>query len=320
MTALVQLQDVIPPRLGVLEGSAPATRQAVLALQRAAQADATLLLLGETGTGKTRAAELVHAWSHRANRPFLVLDCGATPANLLEAELFGHERGAFTGASARRVGIFEEAEGGTVFLDEIGELPLDLQTRLLRVLDERRVKRIGQNHHTPVDVRVIAATHRDLSEAVRAGRFRADLYFRLAVFPVRLPSLSERAGDVPTLVNALLESLGATPRSHAHLFDVAFRQGLSTRCWPGNVRELRNFLERAMHGVPSEEAPQQVVPLHAFGSLAEGRARAIEAFERQYLRELMARHEGRVRNAAIEAGVDRVYIYRLLRKYRDALS
>jgi DNA-binding NtrC family response regulator len=317
------MQSQLAARLGVLEGGAPATKQAVSMLQRAALTDATVLLLGETGTGKTRAAELVHTWSHRAQRPFLVLDCGATPATLLEAELFGHERGAFTGATARRLGIFEEANGGTVFLDEIGELPLELQTRLLRVLDERRVKRLGQNHLQPVDVRVVAATHRDLAQLVKEGRFRADLYFRLAVFSVRLPAICERGGDVPALIDSLLAQLGADAQLHPHVFAREFREGLAQRAWPGNVRELRNFLERAMHLLPTDDLPSpSSMPPPTVGTssgprgtLTEARAQAVAAFEQQYLRELLARHHGHVRSAAAEAGVDRVYIYRLMRKY-----
>ncbi|MFO0600855.1 MAG: sigma 54-interacting transcriptional regulator [Myxococcaceae bacterium] len=312
-------------RFGELVGSSSAIRRVFTMLERAAATDSTLILEGETGTGKTRAASTLHALSARADKPFLVVDCGALPPSLLEAELFGHEKGAFTGATTRRLGVFEEAEGGTVLLDEIGELPLELQPRLLRVLEERQIKRLGQNRMTPIDVRILAATHRDLRQEVNAGRFRSDLYFRLAVLRVAMPALRERAEDLPAIAEALLTQLGASRRTHSGLFRTEFLEGLAGSSWPGNVRELRNYLERCMlFDEPAPLTEDTASPSAAGAKVADatfalplsaGRQRVVEQFEREYLVRLLARHGGSVSKAAPEAEVDRVYLYRLLRKY-----
>ncbi len=299
---------------GEFIGTSLSIRRVLALLQRAAMTDSTLVLQGETGTGKTRAAATLHSLSRRAEKPFLVVDCGAMPASLLEAELFGHERGAFTGAYLRRPGIFEEAEGGTVLLDEVGELPLELQSRLLRVLDERQVRRLGQNRMLPVDVRIVAATHRDLQSAVRDGRFRADLYFRLSVLTVEMPPLRERLDDLPSLAQVLLRQLGATHESHPQLFRPAFFDGLRRSTWPGNVRELRNYLERQLL-FDDEPALPAVAPTISHARLASARREVIEAFERRYLVELLASHGGAVSRAAEAAGINRVHLYRLMRKY-----
>jgi DNA-binding NtrC family response regulator len=305
---------------GELVGASPEMRLLFNVLDKAARTDSTLILEGETGTGKTRAASAIHEKSSRANKPFLVVDCGALPPTLLEAELFGHEKGAFTGAVARRVGVFEEAEGGTVLLDEIGEMPLELQPRLLRVLEEKQIKRLGQNKFTPIDVRILAATHRDLRAEVNAGKFRSDLYYRLAVVRVTVPSLRERLEDLPAIARTVLEQLGATPRTHPRLFEEPFLQSLTRADWPGNVRELRNHLERCM--LFDEQMPlggAAAAKKHTNdsygGPLSSARQRMIETFERSYLEQLLARHEGKVSQAAKEAEVDRVYLYRLMRKY-----
>ncbi|MFZ5439232.1 MAG: sigma 54-interacting transcriptional regulator [Myxococcota bacterium] len=314
---------------GELVGPSAAMRRVFSLLEKAARTDSTLILEGETGTGKTRAASTLHELSPRANKPFLVVDCGALPPTLLEAELFGHEKGAFTGATNRRVGVFEEAEGGTVLLDEIGEMPLELQPRLLRVLEERQIKRLGQNRFTPIDVRVLAATHRDLRAEVNAGRFRADLYFRLAVVRVTMPSLRERLEDLPAVARSLLRQLGASERTHATLFSETFLRSLERSSWPGNVRELRNYLERCMlfdeSPPPNDENPGSTVfddsmqdpasESFAGQSLTAARQRIVERFEKQYLTQLLERYDGKVSAAAKEAEVDRVYLYRLLRKY-----
>ncbi|MDP2273479.1 MAG: sigma 54-interacting transcriptional regulator [Archangium sp.] len=307
---------------GELVGPSSVMRQLFSVLEKAARSDTTLILDGETGTGKTRAASAIHEKSARAHKPFLVVDCGALPPTLLEAELFGHEKGAFTGAVNRRVGVFEEAEGGTVLLDEIGEMPLELQPRLLRVLEEKQIKRLGQNKFTPIDVRILAATHRDLRAEVNAGKFRADLYFRLAVVRVTVPSLRDRLADLPAIARTVLAQLGATQRTHPRLFEETFLASLSRADWPGNVRELRNHLERCM--LFDEEMPlgeraasgAASTPESWSGlSLTSARQRMIEQFERAYLAQLLERHEGKVSLAAKEAEVDRVYLYRLLRKY-----
>jgi len=310
-------------RFGELVGTSAAMRRVFGVLEKAARTDSTLILEGETGTGKTRAAAALHESSPRAGKPFLVVDCGALPPTLLEAELFGHEKGAFTGAAARRMGVFEEADGGTVLLDEIGEMPLDLQPRLLRVLEEKQIKRLGQNRPTPVDVRILAATHKDLRAEVNAGRFRSDLYFRLAVVKVPMPALRERREDLPELAKALLEQLGATPRQHPALFTPDFLASLARPSWKGNVRELRNYLERCLlfeEPMPLQESAHGSSAPGAEGSwagapLSLARQRVVESFERVYLGQLLARHDGKVAQASKEAGVDRVYLYRLLRKY-----
>jgi two-component system, NtrC family, response regulator GlrR len=301
-------------QFGEFVGSSAGIRRVFALLQAAAATDTTVVLQGETGTGKTRAAATLHALSRRASKPFMVVDCGAMPASLLEAELFGHERGAFTGAQARRAGIFEEADGGTVLLDEIGELPFELQSRLLRVLDERQVRRLGQNRMTPIDVRIIAATHCDLKGAVERGQFRADLYFRLSVLTVEMPTLRDRLDDVPAMAGVLLRQLGATPETHPVLFGEAFLLGLRKSSWPGNVRELRNFLERRLLFTCEVEtsAIAQAAPR---GRLAEARREVVEAFERRYLSELLEANEENVPRAAEQAGVNRGYLYRLIRKY-----
>ena len=223
---------------GELMGGALAMRQVFGLLAKVATTDVTVLVLGETGTGKELAARALHQHSKRKAGPFMIVDCAAVAANLIESELFGHEKGAFTGADKRRVGAFEAADGGTLFLDEIGELPVELQPTLLRVLERREVKRLGSNETKTVNVRVVAATHRDLPAMVKEGTFREDLYFRLAVVEIRLPSLRERVEDLPLLLGTWIEASGGNISSDA----VAL---LQTHTWPGNVRELRNVWERA---------------------------------------------------------------------------
>ena len=226
---------------------APTMRPVVDALARVARTSATVLLYGESGTGKEVAARLLHETSPRAGRPFAVINCAVLSEQLLESELFGHEKGAFTGAHTLRRGRIELANGGTFFLDEIGELKLDLQAKLLRVLEERRFERLGGSSPVTVDVRWVAATNRDLRAMVKAGTFREDLYHRLAVFPIRLPPLRERREDIVPLAETLVADLSAaTKRAAAPRLDDSVKARLQGEAWPGNVRELRNVLERAM--------------------------------------------------------------------------
>jgi two-component system response regulator GlrR len=234
-------------RFGGLVGSSEKMRQLFEMLQRAAHCDATVLIQGETGTGKEVSAHSVHTESRRGDGPFIVVDCGAIPGQLLESELFGYERGAFTGAVAARMGAFEAAHGGTVFLDEIGELGVDLQPKLLRVLESRKIKRVGSNNYIPVDVRVIAATNRDLRDEVAAKRFRSDLYYRLAVLHIQLPALRERQGDLSDLVSAILGQLNVRDKAVvSSLLSEDFLETLGGYRWPGNVRQLRNYIERCV--------------------------------------------------------------------------
>ncbi len=304
---------------GGIRGKSQAMRKVFSLLEKAARTQATVLFEGETGTGKSRAARALHSESSRRDGPFLVVDCASLPSAVLESELFGHEKGAFTGAQSRRPGVFEEASGGTVFLDEIGELPIEFQPKLLHVLENREVRPVGANRYLPVDVRVLTATHRDLRAEVNAGRFRSDLYYRLAVVRVRLPSLREHLEDLPVIAEELLKTMDASPANRARLLAPDFLERLGRQGWPGNVRELRNALERALvfeddtnaEGESNHELKDEPAPS---GQYAEARRRALDAFERKYLQALLDTH-GSVTEAAAVANLDRVYFHRLMRKH-----
>jgi two-component system, NtrC family, response regulator GlrR len=309
--------------LGDLVGHSLAMRSCFAILERAAETDVTILLEGETGTGKSRAARAVHMLSSRAKRPFLTLDCAALPPNLLESELFGHKKGAFTGAIDDRAGIFEDANGGTVFLDEIGEIPLELQPKLLKALEDREIRRVGTTGYKPIDVRVIAATNRDLRMEVNAGRFRADLYYRLAVVRVLIPSLRQRPEDIRPIAEQLLDRLAAPAEVRAALKTPEFMARLTQAAWPGNVRELRNHLERclvfrdALPPTESGDAGGATMVVSADEPYAEARRKALEVFERSYVKALLELHGGNVTRAAEAADVDRAYLYKLLRRHRE---
>ena len=227
-------------------GDAPSLKQALSTIRRAAVTDTTVLLQGESGTGKELFARTLHDASHRANGPFVAINCAAIPETLLEAELFGYEKGAFTGAAQRKLGKFEMAQRGTLFLDEIGEVPLAVQAKMLRAIETRRFERLGGNAPIHVDVRIVAATNRDLRQAVGARQFREDLFFRLSVFPVLIPPLRDRAGDIPILAHYLVEracrEVGKKPLS----LTPTTIEALSAYSWPGNVREMQNAIERAV--------------------------------------------------------------------------
>jgi transcriptional regulator with GAF, ATPase, and Fis domain len=227
-------------------GRSAAIRRSLALAEQVAATDSTALLLGETGTGKERVASYIHDCSRRRNRLMIVVNCSAIPAPLLESELFGREKGAYTGALSRQVGRFELAHGSTLFLDEVGELPVEVQAKLLRVLENRTIERLGNPKPIPVDVRIIAATHRDLAAAVRDGRFREDLYYRLNVFPIQIPPLRDRLEDVPSLVRTFVEELTRTMGKRIEEIDARSLDALADYAWPGNVRELRNAVERAM--------------------------------------------------------------------------
>jgi len=227
-------------------GASDPMRYVMRQVEQVAPTNATVLLLGETGTGKELVARAIHQNSPRRHRSFVVVDCGALPATLIESELFGRERGAFTGAHTSQAGRFELANGGTVFLDEIGELPLELQPKILRVLQEGQVERLGAGRTTRVDVRVVTATNRNLAEEVRSGRFRRDLFYRLNVFPITLPTLRERRDDLPALVRYLVDRLGRDlGKPIAHIAPGTY-QALERYDWPGNIRELENVLQQAI--------------------------------------------------------------------------
>jgi DNA-binding NtrC family response regulator len=310
-------------RFGRMVGHSTAMQTVFDVLGKAAGSEATILLEGETGTGKEVSAEAIHKGSPRRDKPFLVVDCGAMPPQLLESELFGHERGAFTGAVSSRLGVFEAAAGGTVFLDEIGELSIDLQPKLLRVLERREVRRVGTNNHVPVNVRLIAATNRSLREQVAGHKFRSDLYYRLAVVEVKLPPLRDRLLDLPLLVEHIVRHLGPIDeQTLAVVRSPEFLSALGHHNWPGNIRELRNYLERCV-ALRDFAAPRIADTISASPEsavnvgqpLREAREGWVSAFEKRYLEELLRVNENRVSAAARAAGVDRIYFYRLLWKH-----
>jgi transcriptional regulator with GAF, ATPase, and Fis domain len=319
-----------PPREVPILGTSPAIERLLAAIPVVAKSGVTVLLEGETGTGKSLLAESLHQSGPRASRPFIVVDCGAIAANLIESELFGHERGAFTGASERRMGAFEAAQGGTIFLDEIGELPLQMQPKLLRALEERTVKPVGSTRPIRVDVQVIAATNRDLREAVSRGDFRADLYYRLDALRLRMPPLRDRLQDIPPLIEKFAR------RVHPDV-DPAFLERLTSALadrdeWPGNIRELRNSVEKAIllgelphqtttaaHSLPA--AP--LTPPTAFDSGVSFRAakdRAMAEWERVFLRSLVDHARGNLSLAARLVQMDRGHLRSLLKRYEIAVD
>jgi transcriptional regulator with PAS, ATPase and Fis domain len=305
-------------------------------LERAATTAQTILLLGESGTGKEVLARAIHDQSPRKNGPFVVFDCAATTPTLVESELFGHVRGAFTGAAGAHAGLLEEASGGTLFIDEIGELPLDLQPKLLRALEAKQVRRVGATEFRPFDARIIAATHRNLRARIAGGSFREDLYYRLAVVEVQVPALRERKEDIPALVTRFLAahdpevSLADLP-PHALAL-------LAAHDWPGNVRELRNVVARLVlfpdlleeliapitrePGAAAAAAATPPVETDRLGRLAdlqlhEARELVLEQFERSYLSAKLVKHQGNISRVADAMGVSRSLVYRLIERYGE---
>jgi transcriptional regulator with GAF, ATPase, and Fis domain len=306
-------------RFGPLLGSSSAMRRIFAILPRVAQTESTVLIEGETGTGKGVLASVIHGASGRAAGPLVVLDCTAIAPSLVESELFGHVRGAFTGASGDRAGAFEQAKGGTIFIDEIGELPLDMQPKLLRALEERSVKRVGDNRPLKIDARVIAATNRDLRAEVNRGRFRADLFYRLNVVRLRVPPLRERTGDVAQLAAHFYADLVPERPIPQDLLDRFLRQS-----WPGNVRELRAAVERAVlfddpaMTALSAEPEGEGAPVDAFEAgvpFRVAKQRAADRWEKAWVAELLARAEGNLSEASRMARMDRSHLRSLLKKY-----
>ena len=337
-----------PAYFGKLVGDSAPMHALFSLLKKAAATDSTVLIEGETGTGKEVTAQAIHDASDRRDGPFIVVDCGAIPGQLLESELFGYQKGAFTGAVSSRAGAFEAASGGSIFLDEIGELDFDLQPKLLRVIESRTVKRVGTAHYAPVDVRLIAATNRNLQDEVRARRFRSDLFYRLAVVHVKIPPLRERAEDIPLLVGSILKQLSVTGTPLERLISEPELTTFLAQCkWPGNVRQLRNYLEQRValgssipppsgdsmlpqaRNVPhipaipppklgSAPSPSTVLALPRVSfhlPLKAAREEWNRIMEIRYLEHLLQAHGGNVTAAAKAAGVNRVHLYRMLWKH-----
>ncbi len=298
-------------RFGRVLGRSCAMRRVFALLERVASSEATILIEGETGTGKSVLAEAIHEASPRARRPFVVVDCGALPRNLLESELFGHERGAFTGAVDTRIGLFESANGGTILLDEIGELPLDLQPKLLRALERRVIRRVGSSRELPIDVRLIAATHRDLRCAVNQRTFRSDLWYRLNTVRVVVPPLRERRDDIAMLVAAFYRDLIRDPDAAP---PAELVRPLTRGVWRGNVRELRSAVERALIGAPALEE-YAAVETHAELPFKMAKHLATADWEKRYLSELLPAHDGNVSRAARAARMNRSHLSELVHRH-----
>jgi two-component system, NtrC family, nitrogen regulation response regulator NtrX len=288
-------------------------------IDRVAPTETRICILGETGTGKELVARTLHERSNRASGPFVTLNCAAVPAELIESELFGHEKGSFTGAAGRHTGKFEQAEGGTIFLDEIGDMPLNMQAKLLRVLEEGEVERVGGDRPVKVNVRVLVATHRDLGEQVRDGKFRQDLFHRIYVFPLLLPPLRQRRDDIPTLIEYFAAQVGAQNNWKPIPFSEEAIQSLQAYPWPGNVRELRNAVERLMllstSGMVDLETVKLAFPNSSPGSGAQLEwsgplAERVQHFEREVILAELKRNHSHATNTAKALGLERSHLYK----------
>ncbi|MBL8784476.1 MAG: sigma 54-interacting transcriptional regulator [Deltaproteobacteria bacterium] len=340
----VEITPANRDRFGRIVGTSIRMREIFGILEKIAPSGVTVVIEGETGTGKEVVARTIHEASRRIDKPFVVFDCGAVPENLIESELFGHEKGSFTGAIMARQGLFENAQGGTIFLDELGELSLDLQPKLLRALEQREIRRVGSNKPIKIDVRVIAATNRNLAEEVKAGRFREDLFYRLSVVRLILPPLRERKEDLPHLTKHILlrapfnKDQDGNPRVKG-----VSREGLDAMMsyeWPGNVRELVNVVERACayaegEYVGLEDMPEQIsgigivrrrpnpeaatardrIEKIADKPFKEAKEEWLSSFERDYIFNLLKRNSFNISHAAREADIDRKYFRKLMKKY-----
>jgi DNA-binding NtrC family response regulator len=329
------LRDQLRQTLGLdnIVGQSPAMTEVFELVRKAARSEANILVLGSSGTGKELIARAIHANSPRAAQAFVPVDCASLPEALLESELFGHEKGAFTGALRNKAGLIEVADHGTLFLDEIGDMPPAVQVKLLRALQERQIRRVGGTALIDVDVRVVSATNRDLTEAISKGQFREELYYRINVIAIRLPRLRERAGDVELLAHTFLKRYG-----HGRItgIDPAAMAALVAYPWPGNVRELQNVIERACALADGGTLTRRDLPEHVLASpvvaapvastealpaagdlpLKEAKERWMGVLEAAYLRDLLARHDGNISAAAKTAGIDRKTFHRLVNKHQ----
>jgi DNA-binding NtrC family response regulator len=313
-------------RFGPLVGSSPRMRRVFGVLEKVAGTPLSVLIFGETGTGKELVAKAIHDASERAGGPFVVVDCGSIPPTLAESILFGHEKGSFTGATERRKGALAEADSGTLFLDELGELPIELQPKLLRALSEKQVKRVGGSTFEPIDVRVLAATRRDLGAEMNAGRFRSDLFFRIAQVRVELPALRERLSDLPLLVEDVCQRVGKP--HHVATVLAWIEQRMASHDWPGNVRELVNVASVAATLADEPGAIDDVLMLardevavdglsgRGGTAFSEAKRAAIATFERDYFIGLARRSKGNVSEMARQSGMERHHVRAYLRKYR----
>ncbi|PLR34816.1 two-component system response regulator GlrR [Chimaeribacter coloradensis] len=282
-----------------------------------AQSDVSVLINGQSGTGKEVLAQAIHAASPRANKPFIAINCGALPEQLLESELFGHAKGAFTGAVSQREGLFQAAEGGTLFLDEIGDMPLSLQVKLLRVLQERKVRPLGSNRDLDVNVRILSATHRDLPKVMAKGEFREDLFYRLNVVNLKLPALNERPEDIPLLANHLLREAALRHKPFVRSFSADAMRRLMAAGWPGNVRQLVNVIEQCVALTTAPVISDALVEqaLEGENTVLPTFAEARNQFELHYLRKLLQIAKGNVTQAARMAGRNRTEFYKLLSRH-----
>lgn len=333
----VQIEPSDQNFFGNLVGRSRKMRQIFGVLERISPSQATVIIEGETGTGKELVAQAIHANSPRKDKPFIVFDCSAVAPNLIESELFGHTKGSFTGAVKDRIGAFEAANGGTIFLDEIGELTIDLQPKLLRALEQREIKRVGSTQSAKVDVRVICATNRNLKDEVEKGQFREDLYYRLSVVKIQVPPLRERLEDIPLIVEKVLANARYNRKPDGTYYVTRVEDDalkiLQRYQWPGNVRELNNIMERAVsfsrdgmvRGVDlqfvfseiesGEEATVRLNAIDVDKPFKEAKQAVVESFEKEYLQELLEKYKGNVSKAAREAKIDRKHLRNLLIKY-----
>ena len=311
----IELHD--DDELGDIVGRTPLMRRLMARILRASRSDTPALLIGESGTGKELIARALHDSGPRERKPFVTVDCAALAPSLVASELFGHEKGAFTGADRQHVGAFERAHGGTLFLDEIGELPSTLQATLLGALERRSFRRVGGRREVEVDVRVVCATHRDLRREVNAGRFRLDLYYRIAVVVLQVPPLRDRMEDLPVLVERFLREAGHDG-SVEEVIPPDVMAAFAAHRWPGNVRELRNVVEATLAMGETPELDPDLATEDA-GWMEQGykeaRAAVLHDFEARYLRKLVERSEGNVSRAARDARMDRTYLIKLLQKH-----
>lgn len=335
----IPVRPIMSENFGSIVARSIKMRELFGILEKVAPTNATVILEGETGTGKEVVAKTIHEFSDRAQKAFIVFDCGAVPESLIESELFGHEKGAFTGANAMRKGLFELADNGTIFLDELGELNYELQPKLLRVLEQREIRRVGGNAAIPINVRIIAATNRNLADEVKAGRFREDLFYRLSVVGLTLPPLRDRPDDIPLLIRHFLHTQAFNRYGEdlkiKNIVPEVFKI-LQSYDWPGNVRELLNVVERAASFAQGdtftlEDIPQSIrnpvrrkdfktekieressSPSIAF---KEAKEKIVSAFEEKYLLTLLNKHQGNITQAAREADIDRKYFRKLMNKY-----